>query len=124
MMVSSAAVGHRILVLDDDPLLRRALTRVASSRDGVDLDAVGTTAEVLERLEAGDRYDLIVCDYRLRIDGRNTTSAELVRELARRGLPVAIMTGDLDTLAPDLAGVRLLEKPLRLDDLLAAATRA
>lgn len=111
-------------MLDDDELLRRGLTRVASSRDDVALDAVGTVAEVFERVEAGDRYDLIVCDYRLRVEGRSTTSAELVRELARRGLPVAIMTGNLDTLAPDLASVLLLEKPLRLDDLVAAITRA
>ncbi|HEY8426859.1 MAG TPA: response regulator [Sandaracinaceae bacterium] len=108
-----------ILVLDDDPLVRRAIQRVAAGRRDVTVETVGTPDEVLARVDAGARYDLIVCDYRLTLGGVHTSSAELVRELTRRGQRVAVMTGDVDTIAPDLAHVPALEKPLRLDDILA-----
>ncbi len=95
------------------------MERVASLRSEVlELQTVATPGEVLARLDAEAPYDLVVCDYRLRIEGRSTTSAELVRELVRRGQRVALMTGDIESIAPDLTGVAALQKPLRLDDLL------
>lgn len=110
----------RILVLDDDPLVRRAMVRAAGARKDVTLEAVGTPDEVRERLASAELpFDLVVCDYRLKIDGHRTTSAPLVRELAARSVPVLVMTGDLDG-AADVADVPSVEKPLVLDDLVAA----
>lgn len=113
------ATRARILVLDDEPMLRRALERAATSRADVELETVGTPDELLDRVPQGRPPDLIVCDYRLKVDGRSTTSAELLRELSRRGLRVAVMTGDVGSIASDLAGIPAVQKPLRLEDLVA-----
>ncbi|ATB37060.1 hybrid sensor histidine kinase/response regulator [Cystobacter fuscus] len=50
----------RVLVIDDEPLLCSALERILRPHH----DVVFTTlaAEVLPRLEAGERFDLILCD--------------------------------------------------------------
>lgn len=112
----------RILILDDDAMVRRAMLRIASARSDVILEAVGTPDEVLARLAADDGFDLVVCDYRLVVDGKPRTSEALVRELAGRGVPVAVMTGDRDTV-PHLLGITTIEKPFVMDDLLADIAR-
>jgi CheY-like chemotaxis protein len=48
------------LVIDDEPEIRRALDRILRGRHKVVLCANG--AEALERLIAGDRFDVILCD--------------------------------------------------------------
>lgn len=109
----------RILILDDDPMIRRALERLAGDRGDLILDAVGTPDELHARI-AAHRYDLIVCDYRLD-DTRKETSASLVTELATRGLRVAVVTGSSLLIEADL-GVPVLEKPVRLEELVTLAT--
>jgi PAS domain S-box-containing protein len=50
----------RILVVDDEPLVGRALGRILRA----DHDVVVTTSplDALERLERGERYDVVLCD--------------------------------------------------------------
>lgn len=112
----------RILVLDDDELVRRGLARLASRRTDVELDIVGHPDEVLARLADGEVYDLIACDHRLRVDGRHTTSARLVQDLAERGLRVVVLTSDVDAAPPP--GVARLDKPFHLEELLRHACGA
>jgi CheY-like chemotaxis protein len=50
----------RILVVDDDPLVRRAVQRSLASEH--DVSAVASGSEVLARIAAGERFDVIVCD--------------------------------------------------------------
>jgi CheY-like chemotaxis protein len=115
----------RILVLDDDPLLRRAIEHVASVRGDALVAAVATPGELREELAAAtEPFHLVVCDFQLRNAGRATTSAELVRELAEQGLPIAVMTGDVRAARAVLGSeLAMLEKPIRLDDILAEAER-
>jgi DNA-binding NtrC family response regulator len=113
----------RILVLDDDPFVRRAMVRAASRRNDVTLEVVGTPDEIRDRLaSAHEPFDLVVCDYRLTIDGERTTSTRLVRELAARRIPVVVMTGDLES-AGEVADLPQVEKPLLLDELIAQIER-
>lgn len=50
----------RVLVVDDDSLVRRALQRTLGREH--DVTAVAGAREALERVGGGERYDVIVCD--------------------------------------------------------------
>ncbi|ATB31762.1 hybrid sensor histidine kinase/response regulator [Melittangium boletus DSM 14713] len=50
----------RVLVIDDEPLLCSAVERILSPHHDVEFTTLA--AEVLPRLEAGERFDLILCD--------------------------------------------------------------
>jgi signal transduction histidine kinase/CheY-like chemotaxis protein len=52
--------GHgRILLVDDEPLVARAVERVLA---GYEVVAVTSAVDALRRLEAGEVYDAVVCD--------------------------------------------------------------
>ncbi|WP_434388287.1 ATP-binding protein [Melittangium boletus] len=50
----------RVLVIDDEPLLCSAVERILGPHHDVEFTTLA--AEVLPRLEAGERFDLILCD--------------------------------------------------------------
>src|SRR5205823_3053464 len=59
----------RVLVVDDDELLRRALARLISTTCEVAVAASGESA--LAQIASGDRFDVILCDvYMPKMDGR------------------------------------------------------
>ncbi|MDF2694119.1 MAG: Sensory box histidine kinase/response regulator [Labilithrix sp.] len=58
-LLRSARRG-RIVVVDDDALVRRAVQRSLASEH--DVTALSSAREVLERIGAGERFDIIVCD--------------------------------------------------------------
>jgi CheY-like chemotaxis protein len=51
---------RRVLVIDDEPLVRRALERQLQAQHEV--ESIGSAAEALLRVEAGGRWDAILCD--------------------------------------------------------------
>ena len=53
-------VRRRVLVIDDDRQVGEAIARVLSSEADVDLVTEGRVA--LERLAAGERWDVVICD--------------------------------------------------------------
>jgi CheY-like chemotaxis protein len=54
------ARGGRLLVIDDEPMILGALRRSLSTEYNV--TCVGDGRKALERLRAGERYELILCD--------------------------------------------------------------
>jgi CheY-like chemotaxis protein len=54
------AQGGKLLVVDDEPMILGALRRALSSEYNV--TCVGDGRKALERLRAGERYELILCD--------------------------------------------------------------
>jgi two-component system response regulator MprA len=83
--------GARILVVDDDPLLRLSLEAVLS-RAGYSTASAGDGNEALTKL-ATDRFDLVITDGNMpRLDG-----CGLVRALRARGsqTPVMMISGML-----------------------------
>ena len=52
-------MARKILVVDDQPMLTKAMRRMLS---GHDVTCVGSGREALDKLEAGERYDVIVSD--------------------------------------------------------------
>jgi PAS domain S-box-containing protein len=53
-------ISGRVLVVDDDPLVSRSIVKLLKLDH--DVVAVKNGQEALERIRAGDRYDVILCD--------------------------------------------------------------
>lgn len=103
---------RRVLLLDDEPMVRRAWLRVAE-RLGVHLVPAASVAEA-RALLAVEGVDCAVCDWNL---GPNETSEPLLLELTERGVPVVVSSGDADALARlHERQVTTLSKPCPLDD--------
>ena len=107
----------RVLVVDDDVKLRATLAEVFASL-GHDVDAVGSGAEALARLER-ETFDVIALDMRLpNIDGKGIWQEILALD-ATLGRRVVFMTGD--TMRPDTrrfldeTGRPVLTKPFTID---------
>lgn len=131
--VKPLEIGPRVLVIDDDAMLRRALVRGLKRRHTV---AEVDDAEVaLAGIVRGERYDAIICDLALGgMTGRQFVFAlhTILPEQANR---VVILSGtakaSLDDALLDIIGSRYVEKPatlseieLVLDDVFGAQARA
>ena len=108
-----------ILVIDDEPLVRRAIERSLDKEH--DVVSAATAGEALERLENGEQYDLILCDLMM----PEMTGMEMAERL-RRDQPglydrLVFLSGGAFT--PEAAeflrsvGNRFIEKPFLPDDL-------
>ncbi len=102
-----------ILLVDDDPLLLRALSRSCRCC-GLKTQTASNGQEALQLLDRGS-FDLIVCDVRMPVmDGR-----DLLCELARRGPlsgPFIFLTGHCDypdAELLDLGAEAVVKKPMR-----------
>jgi EAL domain-containing protein (putative c-di-GMP-specific phosphodiesterase class I) len=83
-----APIG-RVLIVDDDDLVRRGIGRVVKD-GGFEIEAVASGREALRSLDAG-RFDVVLSD----ISMPSLSGLELLREVRARGLelPVVLMTG-------------------------------
>jgi two-component system NtrC family sensor kinase len=115
------AKARRILVVDDDPAVRRVVT-VLFSRAGHLVEAAANGAEAL-RLASAERFDLIIADRLAAADGvpLATALARLPGEASRRLILSTSDTrpGSDEWLAAQ--GPRVLRKPFDLRDLKKAA---
>jgi signal transduction histidine kinase/DNA-binding response OmpR family regulator len=59
-MASRATRRARILIVDDDPMLSSVMRRALSNEHEV--VAINAASEALDRMRAGERFDLILCD--------------------------------------------------------------
>jgi two-component system OmpR family response regulator len=82
----------RILVIDDEPALRRTLER-ALRNQGFDVVAVGDPQLAYELLDAGE-YDLVLLDLHLPQMSGDTLFLALIRRWPRLAERVVLMTGD------------------------------
>ncbi len=109
------AGGRRILVVDDDPGVRRMVAALFA-REGHAVDAVADGDAALRLARMGD-YDLVVADRRAAAGGGPFLQA-LEREHPGWTGRAIVATAD----AQPAAGVRTLRKPFNLRDLREAAT--
>jgi len=114
----------RILVVDDDTLVAKAMSRLLAEHHEV--LALTSAGEALARLERGERFDLIFCDYRM----VGKTGFDLLTELQKQApqIPVLMVSACaepiLETIAVELGAAGLLRKPFRRQDLVASIARA
>lgn len=109
-----------VLVIENDPAMRRGMELVLGERLGMVARATGGTAEALAAMGGDDPPDVILADYNLDGDETGLAAIAALRAAARQPIPALIVTARRD---PDIAracaeaGVALLEKPVAPDDL-------
>jgi two-component system, chemotaxis family, CheB/CheR fusion protein len=111
--------GGAVLLIEDDPAVRRSLERMLRSA-GYGVVAAASGAEALALLGDGVRPDLILSDYFLRSAMDGTQAVTAVRGALGRQLPAILLTGDIrrrDIALPDSV---VLTKPVTPADLLRA----
>ncbi len=105
----------KVLVIEDDPLVRDALVGLLASWQ-VEVAVADALATALQLLKNGAVPDVIVADYRLR-EGEN--GIEVIRQLraaAGHLIPACLVSGDTDATllqAAAAASLTLLQKPVR-----------
>jgi len=114
----SPSAGARILVVDDEPAIRRAV-RTNLHAHGFDVETAETAAEALERFEHF-RPDLIVLDLNL----PEPTGLDVIRHVRERGsTPIIVLSvrdAERDKVAAlDLGADDYVTKPFGADELLA-----
>jgi len=114
----------RILIVDDDDLVRKATVRMLASPDRVIVQAADASAALAAFRD--EVFDAIVSDIRM----PGLSGIDLLREVRKVDLdvPVVLMTGspDVDTAAAavELGAFRYLPKPLEAAEFIAAVDRA
>lgn len=102
----------RILVIDDEPLIRRAISRALADHD---LVVPQSASDALELLKQGARYDLILCDLIMPdVTGIELFEWLLAKDPLQAKKVMFISGGSLSRTSADfLASVpnRLIEKP-------------
>lgn len=112
------SIDSRILVVDDEMMIRRLLERALSS-EGFGVSTVGSIAEALGEVERRP-YDLIILD-RLLPDGDGMDACRRIR--ARYRMPIIMLTTK-GQLSDRVEGLEVgaddyLVKPFEIDELLA-----
>lgn len=115
----------RILIVDDEPSLSKALSRLLSDENEVVV--VGGAAAALARLEGGERYDVVLCDLMMPLmDGIElhrrlslTCPEETERMVFMTG---GAMTARVETFFRRVPNL-LLDKPIDIDGLRALIQR-
>lgn len=114
---------HQVLVVEDDPMIRRLIVDVLTSRNEAECTEAATVSEAIERLDEGP-YEAVVLDVLLRGGGAKKVYAHLDEggdSLAKR---IVFVTGLIETPEVEkiceITGNILLRKPFYLDDLAGA----
>jgi len=110
---SNEYAGLNVLVVDDDELVRNSTAGLLSSW-GCRTSGVGSLAEV-KQVSAHERFDLIVCDYRLP-DGNGLELADCIQTHCKEKPEFILISGDTSPgvlQAVVAKGHHLLHKPVR-----------
>ncbi len=112
----------RVLVVDDEPEIRRALKRLLGQKHEVTMSDNGATA--LDRILGGERFDAILCDVLMPEMTGIELSAELERRFPDQAERVVFLTGGATSEAARVfiedQRFRVLVKPFRPNEVEAA----
>jgi PAS domain S-box-containing protein len=116
LRVPAAAARPRLLVVDDEPLVGRAVQRLL--RDSAEIEVESSGRAAVARLAAGERFDVLLCDVMMPELPGPELHAEIARIDPGAAEAMVFMTGGAYTPREQafLASVpnRCLEKPLDL----------
>ena len=112
---------HRVLVVDDEPLIRESIKRVLDF-DGNLVETATNGKEALACFEK-DKFDLLILDYEMP-DMRGDELALLIKALAPEQ-PIAMVTAYPDTVVGNLLTEvdLIIRKPFRPQELREAAIK-
>jgi CheY-like chemotaxis protein len=114
----------KVLVIDDDPGVRRSVERAIAAQCDVSAAADGRAA--LDLVRAGARYDAILCDLMMPDMNGVEVHAALAREAPDQARRFAILTGGAYSPRAeallDACPCPVVEKPFSRDALLACVT--
>ncbi|PAP76938.1 hybrid sensor histidine kinase/response regulator [Rubrivirga marina] len=117
---ATAAPGIRLLVVDDEPMVRTVTSKLLRLR-GHDVTEVNGGPAALAALADGTAVDAVVTDLSM----PDMSGRELAAAIRQRhpGLPVLLLTGDTDAEADGDDVAAVVKKPFQID-VLDAAVRA
>ena len=102
----------RVLAIDDEPFVLRALGRILEAHD---LTPLASARDALARLDAGERFDLVLCDLLMPEMTGLDLHARLRQQFPDQAARVVFMTGGVGQEARDAAErlpAVVLDKPL------------
>ncbi len=116
----------RVLVLDDNPFVRRTLENRAYRRADVLLETFARADALLARIDAlaaddPDSVDLVVYDGEMEEQKLSASSALLVDELLERKVPLLLLVVDRSCLVVPRRGVLRCEAPVSFDEIVTLA---
>src|SRR5690606_11180287 len=118
-MAGAPTSRARLLIIDDEPLLIAALSRTLAPEHEV--VALTHAHHALERLRAGERYELILCDLMMPEMTGMELHATLAREVPGHAERMVFLTGGAFTEAArtflDTTRLPWLEKPFEPETL-------
>jgi len=107
-------MSAKILVIDDEPAVATAITRMLA---GYDTKAETDPRRAVERISHGERFDLILCDLNMPgMSGREVYEA-VKRESHGRPPMMLIMSGDGNVAPLYAVGCAVLFKPFEAAEL-------
>jgi CheY-like chemotaxis protein len=116
--------GPRVLVADDDPLVRQLIMTILSSM-GLSSQGAPDGQSALQEIESG-RFGLVILDYTM----PRKNGLEVIEELRSRGhaIPIILVSGSLTEEVRQScsreAGLQILEKPFTVTSLKEAVSQA
>jgi len=111
----------KILVVDDEDIMRTILCDILKSNEYL-VDDASNGVEALEKLKAGEKFDLIISD----VEMPEMTGIELAREMRSiSSPPLILMSGNIYTKEESIAlADYFLLKPFEFNDLLSVVAEA
>jgi CheY-like chemotaxis protein len=125
VMAPAAAATRRILLVDDEPAVMKAVQRTLQRR-GYEVETASNGAEALERLRTRQGIDLVITDQTMPV----MTGTELIEQLRADGLTVPVILASgfgaaVDRVRNEGSGdVWRMDKPFATEELLAMVSRA
>lgn len=121
----SSPPRRRVLFIDDEFQLGQTVVHLLEP--GHDVSAETTASSALRRIRAGERFDVIFCDLMMPHMTGMDLHAEIARISADQASRMVFLTGgaftDRAQAFLESPGVRWLQKPFEIDDLLRFAER-
>ena len=108
----------RILVVDDEPLIRWSLAETLSS-EGHEVEEAGSAKQTLAALSAGSTPDVILLDFRMP-DSKDLTLLQTVRRVRPETAVIMMTAFGTDEMIEDaerLGAYRVLNKPIDMMEL-------